>query len=142
MYTRAKSLWSCPTLCDPMGCSRPGSSVRGILQARILEWVAVPSSRDLPYPGIVPASLMSPALAGRFFTASATWEALKWPTLGEKKKNTLRKYKQKLKRGKPRLIAQLYSKPVSTLKIMNCACNRLVFISKVFWLCRLLLVSH
>ena len=36
-----KSLQSCPTLCDPMDCSPPGSSVQGILQARILEWVAV-----------------------------------------------------------------------------------------------------
>ena len=36
---------SCPTLCDPTDCSPPGSSVRGILQARILEWVAMPSSR-------------------------------------------------------------------------------------------------
>ena len=32
---------SCPTLCDPMDCSPPGSSVNGILQARILEWVAI-----------------------------------------------------------------------------------------------------
>ena len=40
----AKSLLSCPTLCDPMDCSPPGSSVHGILQARILEWVATPSS--------------------------------------------------------------------------------------------------
>ena len=36
---------SCPTLCDPMDCSPPGSSVHGILQARILEWVAIPFSR-------------------------------------------------------------------------------------------------
>ena len=35
---------SCPTLCDPIACSPPGSSVHGILQARILEWVAMPSS--------------------------------------------------------------------------------------------------
>ena len=41
----AKSLQSCLTLCDPMDCSPPGSSVRGILQARILEWVAIPFSR-------------------------------------------------------------------------------------------------
>ena len=41
----AKSLQSCPTLWDPMDCSPPGSSVHGILQARILEWVAMPSSR-------------------------------------------------------------------------------------------------
>ena len=37
---RAKSLHSCLTLCDPMDCNPPGSSVHGILQARILEWVA------------------------------------------------------------------------------------------------------
>ena len=36
---------SCPVLCDPMVCSPPGSSFHGIVQARILEWVAVPSSR-------------------------------------------------------------------------------------------------
>ena len=39
---------SCPTLCD----SLPGSSVHGILQARILEWAAIPSPGDLPDPGI------------------------------------------------------------------------------------------
>ena len=50
------------TLCDPMDCSLPGSSVHGILQARILEWVAMPFSRDLPNPGIEPVSLVSPAL--------------------------------------------------------------------------------
>ena len=37
--------WSCPTLCDPMDCSQPGSSVHGFLQARRLEWVAIPFSR-------------------------------------------------------------------------------------------------
>ena len=41
----AKSLQSCPTLCDHMDCRPPGSSVRGILRARILEWLAMPSSR-------------------------------------------------------------------------------------------------
>ena len=41
----AKSLQSCPALCNPMDCSPPGSSVHEILQARILEWVAMPSSR-------------------------------------------------------------------------------------------------
>ena len=39
--TAAKSLQSCPTLCDPIDSSPPGSSVPGILQARILEWVAI-----------------------------------------------------------------------------------------------------
>ena len=41
----AKSLQLCPTLCDPMDCSPTGSSVHGILQARILQWLAMPSSR-------------------------------------------------------------------------------------------------
>ena len=39
-----------PTLCDPMDCSLPGSSVHGISQARILEWVAIPFSRGSPQP--------------------------------------------------------------------------------------------
>ena len=43
--TCAKSLQLCLTLCEPMDCSPPGSSVRGILQARILEWVVMPFSR-------------------------------------------------------------------------------------------------
>ena len=68
----AKSLQSCPSLCDPMDCSPPGSSVHGILQARMLEWAAVSSSKGSSEPGIEPASLMSPALAGGFFTTSAT----------------------------------------------------------------------
>ena len=61
------------TLHDPMDCI--GSSVNGILQARILGWVAMPSSRDLPYPGIELMSLTSPALARGFFTISAAWKA-------------------------------------------------------------------
>ena len=46
----AKSLQSFLTLCDPMDCSLPGSSVSGILQARILEWVAMPFSRASSQP--------------------------------------------------------------------------------------------
>ena len=46
----AKSLQSCPTLCDPVECNPPGSSVHGILQARILEWVAMPFSRGSSQP--------------------------------------------------------------------------------------------
>ena len=44
------------TLCDPMDCSLPGSSVHGIFQAKILEWVAISFSGDLPNPGIEPGS--------------------------------------------------------------------------------------
>ena len=45
---------SCPTLCNPMDCSPPGSSVHGIFQARILEWVAMPPPGDLPDQGSNP----------------------------------------------------------------------------------------
>ena len=60
---------SCLTLCAPMDCSPPGSSVWGILQARILE-LPCPSPGDLPDPGIKPRSLVS-CFAGRLFTCWA-----------------------------------------------------------------------
>ena len=47
---------SCPTLCHPMDDNLPGSTVHGIFQARILEWVPFPSPGDLPNPGIEPGS--------------------------------------------------------------------------------------
>ena len=62
----AKLLQSRSAVCDPMDCSLPGSSVCGVLQARILEWIAISFSRELPDPGIEPSSLMFPALAGGF----------------------------------------------------------------------------
>ena len=53
---------SCPTLCNPMDCTSPGSSVYGIFQARIVEWVVISSSRGSSNTVIEPASPMSPAL--------------------------------------------------------------------------------
>ena len=58
----AKSLQSCLTLCDAMDCCPPGSSVHGILQARILEWIACLPPGDLPSPGIEPAFPAASAL--------------------------------------------------------------------------------
>ena len=52
----AKLLQSSPTVCDPMDCSPPGSSVHGILQAKILKWVAGLPPGDPPNPGIQPTS--------------------------------------------------------------------------------------
>ena len=75
-YVLAKMLQLCPTLCNPMDYSLPGSSVHGmLLQARILEWVAMPSSRGSSALRDWTLSLMFPALAGGSFTTSATWEA-------------------------------------------------------------------
>ena len=67
---------SCPTLCHPMDCSPPGSSVHGILQARILEWVAIPFLRGSSWPrDQTPVC----SIAGRFFTIWAMGEALRTP---------------------------------------------------------------
>ena len=74
-YVCAKSFQSCLTLCDPMDCGPPSSSVHGILQARILEWLPRPPPGEFPNPGIKPLALMFPALAGGFFTTSTLWEA-------------------------------------------------------------------
>ena len=63
----AKSLPSCRTLCDPKDCSPPGSSVHGILQARILEWVAMPSSTGSRWPRDRTRVSCSSCIAGRFF---------------------------------------------------------------------------
>ena len=62
----------CPTLCNPIDCSLPGSSVLGIFQARVLEWFAISYSRGTPDPGIEHASLVSPALVGQIFITGAT----------------------------------------------------------------------
>ena len=66
---------SCLTPCNPLDCSPPGSSVHGILQARILEWVAVSFSRDIPNSGIELKSPVSLALDGGFFTTEPLGES-------------------------------------------------------------------
>jgi len=73
----AELLQSCPTLCNSMDCNLPGSSVRGILQARILEWVARPSSRGSSQPRDCFDLVFHyvSCIAGGFFTTRATWEA-------------------------------------------------------------------
>ena len=65
---------SCPTLCDPMDwCSPPGSSIHGILQARILEWVAISLSRGSSQPR---DRTQVSCIVGRRFTVWATREAV------------------------------------------------------------------
>ena len=64
---------SCPTLCNPMDCSSSGSSVPGILQARVLEWVAYPFYRGSSWPRNWTRVSW---IVGRFFTSWATREAL------------------------------------------------------------------
>ena len=79
MCQSAQSLQPCRTLCDPMDCSQPGSSVHGILQARILEWVAMPCSRgsSRPWDG---TQVFSASCFGRqVLSTCATWEVLELP---------------------------------------------------------------
>ena len=64
---------SYPTLSDPMDCTLPGSSVPGILQTRILEWVAIPFSKGSSRPR---DGTQVSCIAGKFFTVWATREAL------------------------------------------------------------------
>ena len=74
---------SCQTLCNPMDCSLPGFSVHGILQQEYWSGLPCPSPGNLSDAGVEPVSLMSPALADRFFTTSTTWEAPMQDTTGE-----------------------------------------------------------
>ena len=69
---KVKVTQSCPTLCNSMNYSLPGSSVLGLLQARILEWVAIPFSRGSSLPRDLPRVSW---FAGRSFTVWATREA-------------------------------------------------------------------
>ena len=75
----AKLFQLCLALCDPVDCSPPGSSVHGILQARILEQVAMPSSRGSSQPR---DRIHVSCIAGRFFATRATWEAHKCLLVG------------------------------------------------------------
>ena len=70
---------SCPTLCDPKDCSPLGSSVHGVLQADILEWVAMPSSRGFSQPPGKPKNTGGgrlPLLQGIFSTQESNWGLL------------------------------------------------------------------
>ena len=68
-----KATQSCPTLCDPMDCSPSGSSIHGILQARILEWNAIPFSRGS---SLLRDRTQLSCTVGRFFTIWANRKAL------------------------------------------------------------------
>ena len=77
-------LQSWPMLCDPMDCSPPGFSVHGILQARILEWVAMSSSKGPSQPRDRTCVPCVSYIASRFLTTSTTLEALKCQTNPQK----------------------------------------------------------
>ena len=73
MLSESEVAQSCPTLCDPMDCSLSGSSVHGIFQARVLEWVAISFSKGSSRPR---DWTQVSHIAGRHFTVWATSEVL------------------------------------------------------------------
>ena len=75
VHVHAQSLLSFPALCNPMECSPTGFSAMGFSRQEYWSGLSCPPPGNLPDPGIEPRSHMSPALAGRFFTTNATWEA-------------------------------------------------------------------
>ena len=75
---------SCPTPCGPVDCSPPGSSLHGILQARILEWVAISFSRGSSQPR---DWTRVSSIAGGFFTIWATRETQRWTYMFTKEKS-------------------------------------------------------
>ena len=71
----SKLLQSCLTLCNPISCSQAASSVHGILQARILKWVIMPSCRGSSWLRNQMHVLYVSCIGGGFFTTSITWES-------------------------------------------------------------------
>ena len=98
---------SCPTLCYPVDCSPLGSSVHGIFQARLLDWVAISSPGDLPNPGIEPRS---PALQADALTSEPPGTAktyLMYKELRKRKQRNERTENEQQKKGrfKPQYIS-------------------------------------
>ena len=93
---------SCPTLCDPWTVAHQAPPAVGFSRQEYWSGLPCPPPGDLPDPGIETTSLKYPALAGRFFTTSATWEAVLKPMLIYCSEN-------------PRALKNL---PVSTLPVL------------------------
>ena len=101
---------SCLTLCDPMDCSPPGSSVHGLLQARILEWVAIPFSRGSSWPR---SETQVSHIAGRFFFFSI------WASRGENNKTLTGNFLQLRLRASIPLLCGVFSEPLFMIYSMK-----------------------
>ena len=112
-----------PSKSNPVDCSLPGSSVHGILQARILSGLPCPPPGDLLGPGMESTFLMSPALADGFFTTSATWEALK------KGRTSLKKKTPKIHAAQPSSSLQRQGPRRSTGKLSLHSCGHAEILS-------------
>ena len=92
MCVCAQSHQSCLTLCDPMDCNQPGSSVHGISQPRILEWVAISSFRGSSQPrNWTRISYISRQVLYHWATWDALFTGKKWDQFGQKRKSGRRR---------------------------------------------------
>ena len=104
----------CPTLCDPMDCGPPGSSVCRIFQVRILEWVAISSSRRSSRPKDRTRVSCIFCTGRRILYHWATWEASRWEsTLKNKSLHT---------RIKNHYILTVIFTPIMILSFFSCTC--------------------
>ena len=101
----AQSLQSCPILCDPMDCSPPGCSVHGILQARILEQVAISSSRGSPNSGI---ETWSPVLQVDSLLSEAPGKPPKQPIASKSKELLLENFIIRKIRSRRNFLSETY----------------------------------
>ena len=99
----AHSLRSCPSLCGPMDCSPPGSSVPGALQARVLEWIAIPSFRGSSRPRDQTCNC---CLAGKFFPTATPGKPHCLPYQGAKQSHE--KFQNSGRRAKTKLLGHLW----------------------------------
>ena len=108
LYMHAKLLQSCPTLCDPMDCSLPGSSVHGVLQARILEWVIIPFSRGSSRPRDQTCVSCISCIGRWILYHCATWEApILHLILAKSQKTSLRYVWMRIPSSWRRLLVEL-----------------------------------
>ena len=133
----------CPTLCDPMDCSPPGSSVHGILQARILEWVAMPSSRGSSQPRdrtqvsfIAGSSLAAEPQVKPKNTGVSSLSLFQWIFLTQESNRDLLHCRQILyqlsHKGSPRIL-EWVADPFSSRSSPPRNCTRVSFIAGEFF---------
>ena len=123
----ALSIQSCLTLCDPVECSLPGSSVHGILQARVLEWVAMSSARGSSWPRDRTCMSFVSCIGRRVLyhsrrlgspqTASTAWSSLSMLSSG-----SMEKGKDRVYHHHTGSVWQLWWMPVGTMSPTICYC--------------------
>ena len=120
-YQTSLSLQLCLTLCDPMDCHKPGSSVYGILQARILEWVAISSSRKSSQPR--DQTLLSPVASALQADSLPLSHWRSWTKTTKHKTSSIRHYWGKLTVMGPVAYRKIYpNKRPTAFELLSADC--------------------